>query len=269
MRVGTRHDQADDCTQDHGLSNAHLDGRQARVTQNEDNDRNDRHQSEQHVRLFNESDLLGFVNRGVSIGFALVTEDDGHGEDTDDTDTVDHPVIGEVVSDEVHDFHAGDLGDVHVVSGAWRANATVRTHHHGSCSSSRLNTGAEHHRDQRGTDSCGHAGSGRDSHVDDHRDSRTNRNQEDAQATDRLGEHLDQVLVALGERTNISKTHRGADCHDETAGGHGLSECIESTHRSHGHAAENETGRKENQTRFVALDQGVDRQDDDSHGDPV
>ena len=156
--------QRDDSTQDHGLSNAHLHCRNPNVTNDQDDDRNERQESLDNVRL---EVVVRFLNLSNSrLVTLVVAQNDSNSHDTEDHECTAGQGPRTVESDEVHDFHAGHVSNESVVRRTRREVRTDRTTHHSSSGSSRLNTSAEHHRDQRGTDSSGTASSRRDSDVD-------------------------------------------------------------------------------------------------------
>ena len=93
LRIGAGDEQAEDGAQDHGLSHAHLDLRNNRVTQDQNDDREQRNQSEDDVRA-NDFFLLVFnVHLDVVSGFAFIFEDNSHHKDTDNTDNPEHEAI--------------------------------------------------------------------------------------------------------------------------------------------------------------------------------
>ena len=78
-------------------------------------------------------------------GFTLILKDNAHNKHTDDADSPKNHTVGGMQGNQVHDFHVGNLGNVGVVCGARREHAARGTHHHGSGSHGRSDTGAKHH----------------------------------------------------------------------------------------------------------------------------
>ena len=83
-------------------------------------------------------------------------------------------------ADKVHHIHVSHLGNERIVRGARRQVRADRTGQDGSRRRRRLNTGAKHHGDERGTDRSRATGSRRKRDVHEERDDRANRNQENA-----------------------------------------------------------------------------------------
>ncbi len=87
LRIGAGDEQAQDSAQNHGLSHTHLDLGDNGVTQHQDNDRKNRNQSVNDVRV-NDFFLLVFnIDLDIVSRFTLILKDNSHHEDTDDTDT--------------------------------------------------------------------------------------------------------------------------------------------------------------------------------------
>jgi hypothetical protein len=79
---------------------------------------------------------------------------------------------------------------------------------------------------------------------------------------------VNQATVALREGSDVSKTHRRADCHDQGALGHGGGEGVEGLHRFHSDETQHKTCREQDQTRFNALDQGINRHKNNGNSKP-
>ena len=250
--------QGDHGTQDHGLCHTHLDDRQPDVTDNEDRDRNERHDSLKSIRLEGFFFLLNFGS-GFNLFTLVVAQNHADDEQTDNQDGAAEQRPNGVVGDEVHHVNAGHFSNERVVRRTRREVRTDRTTHHGSGSGGRLNTGTQHHRDQRRTHGSSTTCGRRNSDVNEEGHSRADRDQEDAQTADRSGQVVNETAVTFGVICNESKTHRRADCHHQRIIGHGLSKRIQSAHRVHRHQAEHEASGEEHEARFQSFDQGIYR----------
>ena len=268
LRVGAGDDESGDGADQHGLGNAHLDGRNAGVAEHEDGNGHERNDGLERGR--NEVHLLelGFVDLGVLVTL-VVAEDEGDESNADDEDGAAHQGERGVVGDEVHFRHLGHVGDEDVVGRARREVRTDRAAENGSGGGGRLDAGAEHHRNERRTDGGSAAGGRRNGDVDEERDRRADRQQEDAEAADRGGEVVNERTVTLRVGSHEGKAHRAADCHDEGLVRHGLAHGVKTVHRVKTNAAEEETGGQKHQSRFIALDQGPDRNERHGNGDPA
>ena len=88
-----------DSTDQHSLSNAHLEGRDPKVTCNEDNDRNERDKGLERGRREVVLSLeLGLVNLSVRITL-VVAHKEGNDQDTNDEDGTAHQGEGHMEAD--------------------------------------------------------------------------------------------------------------------------------------------------------------------------
>ena len=198
----------------------------------------------------------------------MVAKEDADEEQADNQDGTAEDRPHGVEGDEVHHVNAGHFSNERVVGRTRREVRTDRAAHHGSSGSGGLDASAQHHRDQRRTHGGGATGGRRNCDVNEERNSRADRDEENAQTTNRSGQVVNETAVTLSVVRNKSKTHGRADCHHQGVIGHGLGKRVKSTHRVHGHQAEHKASGEQNKASFQSFDQSVNRQNRNGYSQP-
>ena len=119
LRIAQRNNQSADGTDQHSLSHAHLDSGDPHIADDQNRDRNERHESLERIGREVIVLDLGFVDLSIRIALAVTHQEADHSRANHQDGAAHQRVVG-MRTDEFHHIHAGHLCDERIVRGTRR-----------------------------------------------------------------------------------------------------------------------------------------------------